>query len=605
MLPRLDQPLDRRALLGRLLPLGIAPMVLLAGRGCAPTSVGRSPADTGPRRATPPPPVPFRNGAVAADHPIASEVGVEVLRDGGNAIDAAIAVNAMLGVVRPYSCGLGGGGFLVVYRERTGRAWAMNARETAPPGVWESYYTDLRSSGGAPDPASRYGGHAIAVPGTASGLFRAHRHGGSLPMSRLLAPAATVAREGFHPDGNYLAAVETVRRIRTEHPWTRTVSRWTWEQWCGSGALTRASRVENPALAGTLERLGRTGIEAWRRGAIPRSLSAAARASGGKLTARAIADYRTTCPDPLVLEDRFLGETIITMPPPSSGGIAIAQVLAMQERLLQEAGWPGLDTPEATHLLVESMKHAFAMRARHLADPEFAPVPVEALVEPGLPTRLAAEVDPDRARPAGELDGGLQLPEDEGTSHLCVIDRERTAVAWTSTINSTFGSLVGDPETGIVLNNEMDDFTTIEGERNLYGLEQSGANLPVPGKRPLSSMSPTILVGRDGEVTAIAGASGGPRIISATLQVLMGLRYAGLDAGAAIARPRVHHQWMPDSVRHETRDDAAGFGEAMRARGHRLDDTPRSVAVVQAIRVEPEGFDPASDPRKEGRAAGF
>lgn len=595
--------IDRRTVLERMLPLGIAPWLLAGFPGCR--SGRDAPADaTAPRR-TSASPVPYRNGAVAADHPIASEIGVEVLRDGGNAIDAAIAVNAALGVVRPYSCGLGGGGFLVLYAERSGDSWAMNARETAPPGTWESYYTDLRSSGGAPEPASRYGGHAIAVPGTPSGLFRAHQYGGSLSMKRLLAPAARVAREGYRPDGNYLAAVETVRSIRSKHPWTRTVSRWVWETWCGAGALTEESTVENHALARTLERLGSEGLDAWRTGVVPRSLARVARASGGKLSAEAIADYRTTTPPPLVVEDRFLGETIVTMPPPSSGGIAIAQILGMQEQLLREAGWPDLDSPEATHLLIESMKQAFALRARYLADPDFAPVPTNQLLDDALVRQLVQEVDATKARPALEIGGAAQLPEDEGTSHLCVIDRTRTAVAWTSTINSTFGSLVGDPQSGVVLNNEMDDFTTIQGEQNLYGLTQSDWNLPQPGKRPLSSMSPTILVGSDGHVTALAGASGGPRIISATLQVLLGLRYQGLDATAAVARPRVHHQWMPDQVRHEARPEAGPWLQALADSGQTMEPRPRSVAVVQAIRVEPDGFDPASDPRKEGQAAGF
>ncbi|MEE2682137.1 MAG: gamma-glutamyltransferase [Planctomycetota bacterium] len=592
-------PIDRRTVLSRLLPLGCAPWLLSRLSGCS-TVEPVTPFRTGT-----PPPAPYRNGAVAADHPIASEIGVEVLRDGGNAIDAAIAVNAALGVVRPYSCGLGGGGFLVVYTQRTKTAWAMNARETAPPGIWESYYTDLRSSGGAPEPASRYGGHAIAVPGTPAGLFRAHRQGGSLPMERLLAPAARVARTGYQPDGNYLGAVETVRSIRERYPWTKTVSQWVWETWCGEGTLTRESTVENHALADTLDRLGREGLDAWRTGSIPRSLAQAARASGGTLSAEAIAEYRTTTPPPLVVEDRFLGETIITMPPPSSGGIAIAQILGMQEQLRAAAGWPSLEAPEASHLLIESMKQAFALRAAYLADPAFAPVPTDRLLEDALVDQLVEAIDAERARPAEEIGDALQLPEDEGTSHLSVIDRERTAVAWTSTINSTFGSLVGDPHSGIVLNNEMDDFTTIQGEENLYGLRQSDWNLPQPGKRPLSSMSPTILVGSDGAVTAIAGGSGGPRIISATLQVLLGMRYQGLDATTAIARPRVHHQWMPDRVRHEQRPEGTTWAEALDARGQTLESGHRSVAVVQAIRVEPDGFDPASDPRKEGRAAGY
>ena len=209
-----------------------------------------------------------------------------------------------------------------------------------------------------------------------------------------------------------------------------------------------------------------------------------------------------------------------------------------------------------------------------LADPDFAPVPTNQLLDDALVRQLVQEVDATKARPALEIGGAAQLPEDEGTSHLCVIDRTRTAVAWTSTINSTFGSLVGDPQSGVVLNNEMDDFTTIQGEQNLYGLTQSDWNLPQPGKRPLSSMSPTILVGSDGHVTALAGASGGPRIISATPQVLLGLRYQGLDATAAVARPRVHHQWMPDQVRHEARPEAGPWLQALADSGQTMEPRP-------------------------------
>ena len=590
---------DRRHALGRLALLGASPLLLSGLPGCA-----------GPRggaeafRSSTPPATPWRQGAVAADHPIASEIGVDILRAGGNAVDAAIAVNAALGVVRPYSCGLGGGGFMVMYSEKSGAAWAMNARETAPPGIWESYYIDLRSSGG-PEQASRYGGHAVAVPGTVSGLFLAHRMHGSLPMSQLLAPAVRVAREGFEADANFVGAVASLRRTRERLPWTCTVSRWVWEHWCDSGNVTVGSRLDNPALGNTLERLGKEGIKAWRTGAIPEALARAARESGGKLTANAIAGYRASACTPLQIDDAFLGDTLVTMPPPSSGGIALAQMFGMNERLLREGGWPRTPSAETSHQMVEAMKIAFALRAEFLADPEFAPVPTEQLTDPTFIKRLVDDIELDRARTAQEISETAQLPTDGGTSHLSVIDEERTAVAWTSTINGTFGSLVGDPLSGVILNNEMDDFTTMPGEGNLFGLRQSDWNAPEPGKRPLSSMSPSIMVDDSGRVRAIAGASGGPRIINGTFQVLMGLRYWGDTAAEAVARPRLHHQWMPDRIAWESDARTPHGADTLAARGHTFETNSRGIGVVQAIRVEESGFDPASDPRKGGTAAGY
>ena len=594
------KPMDRRQLIARLALLGLGSTGLSTLAACqgAPTGAAASRRKHHAVR--------YKNGAVAADHPLASEVGVDVLRAGGNAIDAAIAVNATLGVVRPYSCGLGGGGFLVAHDERTGRSWAMNARETAPKGVWESYFTDLRSSGG-PEGASRYGGHAVAVPGTPNGLFLAHRTHGTMSMSRLLAPAAEIARDGFEADASHVGAVNSLAGVRARLPWTKTISQWTWKQWCLEGTVEVGSKLSNQALADTLDALGRHGIDAWRSGTIPTGLARVARASGGKLNVASLAEYRADEIKPLTLENRFFGATIVTMPPPSSGGIAIAQILATYERLLEAAGRPSLDSAMGRHLLIEAMKPAFALRARYLADPAFAPVPVDDLLKEALVERMVSEIETDRARTAEEIDDGLQLPDDEGTSHLCVIDGQRQAVAWTSTINGTFGSLVGDPESGILLNNEMDDFTTIQGEANLYGLRQSDWNLPVPGKRPLSSMSPTILLDEDGSIEAIAGASGGPRIISATLQVLLGMSYGDLDAAAAIDRSRVHHQWRPDSIRYEEDHSQADsdWRTSLENMGHTFDEAPRGVAVVQAIRVHPDGFDPASDPRKLGVAAGY
>ena len=594
-----ERHVGRRAALNRIAAGGATPSVLAMLQGC------NGPSAAGARSRKPDlAHVPYRNGAVAADHHIASMTGVEILKAGGNAVDAAIAVNAMLGVVRPYSCGLGGGGFLVVHSEKARISWCMNAREVAPPGVWESYYTDLRSSGG-PEEASRYGGHAVAVPGTPSGLFHAHARGGSLPMERLLAPAVRVAREGFEADENHLSAVESLRRTRERLPWTRSISGWVWEQWCHRGTVKVGTRLENPALAETLERLGAEGISAWRTGDIPEALARAARSSGGKLTTAAIAGYRASDCSPLVIENAFFGDSLITMPPPSSGGIAIAQILGMNEVTLKRAGLPRVPDARTSHQLVEAMKIAFGLRAEYLADPRFAPVPVERLTDREGIRRMADAIEDDRARSAREVSDAQQLPDDRGTSHLSVIDGDRNAVAWTSTINGTFGSLVGDPVSGVILNNEMDDFTTVVGEENLFGLRQSEWNAPEPGKCPLSSMSPSIILDEHGDVRAIVGASGGPRIISGTLQVILGMRYWGDSASEAISRPRLHHQWMPDALAWEPGARERHDARALLARGHVFAEQSRGLGVVQAIKVDEKGFEPASDPRKGGLAAGY
>ncbi|MHC4245884.1 MAG: gamma-glutamyltransferase [Planctomycetota bacterium] len=553
-----------------------------------------------------PPPLRFANGAVAADSALASEAGVEILKAGGNAVDAAIATALTLSVTRPYSCGLGGGGFMLVFDPATGESIALDFRETSPAGVGPDYYVSLPPTASGYDP-SRFGGRAVAVPGQLPGMVAAHDRFGSLPLARLVEPAVRAARDGFRVDANHLAAVDAVRRTRTRHPDLRPTSRWVWNRLCGSGDLETGDVIRQPELAVFLERFGREGLAAWSGPDGAADLVAGVdRAYDGVLQPADLRDYRVAWRTPLIIRDAFDGCDAILMPPPSSGGIAIAQVLSMMRHRLPSAGAPMPGSARYSHLLTESMRHAFADRARHLADADFVDVPVDALLDAAAIEAAADRIDLDAIMPAEacgviESRGTADLLRDTGTSHFSIIDADGMTVACTQTINGSFGSLLAVPRLGIVLNNEMNDFTTIPGEANLFGLRQSDRNLPEPGKRPLSSMSPTILV-KDGRTSMTAGASGGPRIITGTLQVVLEVLHGRRSAADAVNASRLHHQWNPDTLRLE--DGIVELRPELEAVGHTVEKTG-AVGVVQAIVVHEDGLEPASDPRKGGRSAGW
>ena len=547
-------------------------------------------------------------GAVAADSSVASLAGVEVLRAGGNAVDAAITTALTLSVTRPYSCGLGGGGFLLVFDPTTGDRIALDFRETCPSGVGPDFYVDQDATPSGYDP-SLYGGRAVGVPGQLPGMIAARDRWGTLPMKTLVAPAVRAARNGFVVDEDYLRAVERVRSIRARHPDLRPLSNWVWKNLCGEGTLTTGDLIQQPALADFLERFGREGIDAWSgpQGVSP-VVAGADRAADGVLTAADIRGYRVAWRKPLEFKDVHDGVDAILMPPPSSGGIAIAQVLSMIDRRTSEFGNGNARPGDANHaeLLVGAFRHAFADRARHLADPDHVDVPIDALLDPEAIDRAADTLQPGVVV-AHDACGVLPVQgpgidaDDQGTSHFSVIDESGMTVACTQTINGLFGSLVAVPTIGVVLNNEMNDFTTIPGESNLFGLAQSDRNLPSPGKRPLSSMSPTILI-RDGRTVITAGGSGGPRIITGTLQVILRILQGDLDATAAVRAPRLHHQWSPEVVRIEP--GLASITPALETLGHRTSETG-GVGVVQVILVHEDGYEPASDPRKGGEPAGW
>lgn len=541
----------------------------------------------------------FGRFAVAADHPVASQAGVEILRQGGNAVDAAVATSFCLSVVRPYSCGIGGGGFMVIHRPggdgRPTLSTAINYRETCPAGIGPTFYVTRD------DPtASRYGGAASGVPGTVAGLLYALEKYGRLDRATVLAPAIRAAEEGFIADADHVAAARGLAETMARNPQAARLAQDIWNDLCLAGRVREGDLIRNPAQARALRLIAEHGADAFYRGEIAEAIVQVSRQTGGVLTSDDLAGYRVREVEPL--RGRFHDMDILVMPPPSSGGVAILQMFAMLEarwsdvRLLPpiSAGW--------IHVLAEMMKHAFADRARYLADPAFVPVPVEQLLDRRSMDRLAWGISRTWTMQPAAYGTTLPPPDDSGTSHLSVLDADGMAVACTETINLSFGSLVMVPGFGFALNNEMDDFTTISGEPNAFGLRQSDANRPVPGKRPLSSMSPTIVL-QGGRPVAVAGASGGPRIITSTFQCLVHALIHERNAGEAVGHPRFHHQWLPDRLLLEDRWTDRRLATSLERFGHVVGVTG-DIGVVQMIVVRGGVIHAASDPRKGGKPDG-
>lgn len=554
--------------------------------------------------------------AVAADHELASRAGAEILAAGGNAVDAAVATSFALSVVRPFSCGIGGGGFMVIALPDNPRTpepgdpvrVAINYRETAPSAVGPDFYQKLAAA--RPD-ASIRGGTAAGVPGTVAGLLNALERFGTKDRAVVLAPAIRLAREGFPIDAAYAKVARDRTALFEKHPDYAARFGYLWRVYLREGRFEVGDIIKTPAQAEALELIARDGAAAFYDGPIAEALVAAVNADGGTITRADLAGYRPKDADPLRIE--FGGRIFLTMPPPSSGGLALAQTLGILER----AGYrtwvsttPGPHEPSAglMALIVESFKHAFADRAEWLGDPAFVDVPVKKLLDPAYLAQRAAKVNVARTHGPEDYGTRAEAPKDDGgTSHLSVIDAAGGAVACTETINLEFGSLLAVERFGFLLNNQMDDFTTQPGRPNAFGLTQSDRNLPSAGKRPLSSMTPTVVLDADGRVRAVAGASGGPRIITGTTLALIYALELGQPAGAAVAMPRMHHQWMPNVLEIEKGFPGAheGLPTAMwlRKLGHEV-KTPTRECAVQLIVREGHTLHAASDPRKGGRPAG-
>ena len=538
----------------------------------------------------------YENAAVAADHPSASQAGVEILKQGGNVVDAAVATAFALSVVRPASCGIGGGGFMVIWNAEAQQAIVLDYRERAPGKASRNMFARAEES--------RKGPLAVAVPTQVAGLCSAVEHYGRLDIKRVLAPAIRLARDGVPADRATITAQRVALAEFNKHPKYRDRFAPLYRKYLNSGkSWKKGERIRSPQLA-VLERIAEKGSDGFYRGPVADALFEVCGTGKGILTRDDLAATKPIVRKPL--QTSYEGFTILTMPPPSSGGIALIETLNILSACENGSNWQRLESmghnsPQYLHLLTEAMKHAFADRARYLGDTDFVQIPLERLTSPAYAAELAKRIDKERTKPPVSY-GRFQTPDDGGTSHFSVIDAAGNAVACTETINTVFGSFVVDPEFGIVLNNEMDDFAARPGKPNAFGLIQSEANAVEPNKKPLSSMSPTILL-KQGKAVYALGASGGPRIISTTLQVLLNLTRFSKDPETAIRHPRIHHQWMPNTLFVE-QPLFQTIKTPLEARGHvvQLRD---NLAVSQAVSRDDRRIRAASDPRRGGRPAGY
>lgn len=535
----------------------------------------------------------FEQGAVASDNALASDVGASVLARGGNAVDAAVATALTLGVVNPFASGLGGGGFAMIYDKASDTVIALDFRETAPRNVRTEDY----SPDGTHDPMlSRTRGLAVGVPGELAGLVAMHQRFGKLPWHSLVAPAQRIAQRGFPAHELMIGRVDILRQRAVDFEGTMAAL------YQFDEPLDVGTRVRRPKLARALELLERSPLERFYRGAIAKDIAKSVQNADGKLTEEDMNAYDVVWRTPHPL--RFRGYDFALFPLPSSSAIIFDLTLrgyaALQHAAGEDEATSPFDSPQTLHRFLHAMTWGFAIRAEDLGDPDFNDIDVERLYSEETIQKIVDSFDPKKRQPVERFSHAQQLPDDSGTTHFSVMDADGNAVAFTSTVNTIYGSQVVSERYGILLNNEMDDFATAPMQPNAFGLVGLEANAVRPGARPLSSMSPT-LVFKDGEVIGSLGGSGGPRIITATIQTLLGLM-DGKDTEHAITRERIHHQWLPETIELEGALEES-FGDALKDKNYELAPN-RWRADVQAIWRRAKGWDAGSDTSKGGKPAG-
>ncbi|MEH2009409.1 gamma-glutamyltransferase [Nostoc sp.] len=571
-------------------------------------------------------PLRSKKGMVVSAHPLASEAGIAMLRKGGNAVDAAVATTFAISVVEPFSAGIGGGGFLLMHSEKTGEIKALDFRERAPLKATRNMYLD--AEGKVRPNASINGYLAVGTPGTVAGLYEVHRRYGKLSWQEVMKPAIALAAYGF-----ILGDVATWRSLQTNQSRKQAIL----NNPAGREIFTRNGEFYQPGeklvqrdLARTLTAIAQN-PQSFYTGSIARAIASDMVKNGGLITLEDLKAYKPIWRTPVC--GNFRKAKICSMPPPSSGGVHLLQILnIIGDTDLKSLGW---HHPDAIHLMVEAMKIAYADRSQYLGDPDFVKVPVQELLSPAYAKKRRQEINMQVARPSTEVkpvdkqtlqrfsqannqkwgeniiplsEQSLKLHatrhESPQTSHLSVVDEERNAVSLTFTVNLIFGAGVVTPGTGIVLNNEMDDFASAPGVPNAFGLVGNDANSIAPRKTPLSSMTPTIVT-ENGHFRMAAGAPGGSTIITQVLQVILNVLEYNMDVGAAVSVPRIHHQWLPDELRVESWGLDALTMQELRHRGHKIKETP-PWGNGNAIAVTPDGtLEGAADPRGEGSPKGW
>jgi len=489
--------------------------------------------------------------AIASAHALATEAGMQVLQQGGNAFDAAIAVSSVLSVVEPISSGLGGGGFFLLHDARSGKDVFVDARETSPAAATAAEF--LLENGELDRDRSVNGPWSAGIPGLPAAFVHLAEKYGKLPLKTSLAPAIRIARDGFPVYARMARGYASRREVMERYPGTRAV------YLAGGKPISEGDVFKQPDLSRTLQLLADKGFDGFYRGDVGARLVKGVNAEGGKWTLQELAAYSVREREPI--EFQYRDWKIVTAPPPSSGGIALAEMLQILE------GWDlaQLDPTTRTHLVVETMRRAFRDRTFYLGDPDFVDVPQRRLTSADYAAGLRATINPDKATPSDMLSGKATPMEDDETTHFSIIDSHGNRVAGTQTVNLLYGSGLVAPGTGVLLNNEMDDFALKPGTPNAFGVMGYGANAPEPGKRMLSSMTPTFMES-DARVVVL-GTPGGSRIITMVLLGILGYD-AGLDAQQVAALPRFHHQWLPDAISTETDAFTPEVVQGLRALGH-------------------------------------
>ena len=536
-------------------------------------------------------PVWAQNGMVSAQEHLAAAVGRDIMAKGGNAVDAGVAVAFALAVTLPRAGNIGGGGFMLVHDAKTGQTHAIDYREMAPSGASRDMFLD--AAGNPDSDKSLYSGAASGVPGTVAGMKLALDKYGTMPWADVIAPAIKLAEEGITVTPELADSIEAEREYLTKYPATVKVF---FKE--GGAGYRPGDKLVQADLAKTLKKIAAEGPDGFYKGEVAEAISKAVQADGGLITPEDMAAYKVMERAPIT--GTYRGYDVVSMPPPSSGGVHLIQILNTLE------GYPigalGQNSAETIHLMAETMKLAYADRSEYLGDPDFVDVPVAALTNKDYAAAMRAKISADFARPAAQIKPADLTPyESDQTTHFSVVDKDGNAVLNTYTINFNYGSGLVADGTGVLMNNEMDDFSAKPGTPNGFGLIGGDANAIQAGKRPLSSMTPTIVL-KDGKVWLVTGSPGGARIITTVLQVVMNMIDHGMNVAEASTAPRVHHQWLPDELRVEE-GISLDTVRLLQAKGHVI-ALKEAMGSSQSIMRDPAtgALYGASDPRRADAA---